>query len=543
MTGVVVWAIAAGVSWMVVRPVLRWRLRRISGPWPLLVLGHLPQMVAQDITIYLHKLHSKQKYGPVFKVWMGGRPIVCVSDVELARKIMLRQAARPDLSYLVTLVGEHHDMYARNTLSLTGPMWRASRRAFEATVMHPKALAGLEPDILRNVGRLLTWLQVNADSGQPCDVVIPLSAMTMDVTGKVAFGVDMFSLDASLTAEKRKALDKVYTDEPAWWDKYEPGSPEFGTAVVRASREVFKGSHIQNGHAIKPLTALFPAFQGLIDQLANIFPDSGQRADLKARHSVISATKRLLAEERARHEAGVDSASGTSFLSTLVSGSQLLAGETMDEATIVMQAFTMLLAGYETTASALSAALFLLSENPQAQARANSEIDSVLHGKSPTKEDLERLPYCCAVIEESLRLLPPGSVAVREGPKADMDLGDGLIIPKGAEMMLPLYTFQRDPAIWPRAEEFLPERFIQPGNKDVAPSTPHAHMPFGHGARMCVGYKFALLEARLALVAMLQRFSFNPPPPSCPKPVFKTGLVYTSPHMWLSIQARHASSS
>lgn len=87
-----------------------------------------------------------------------------------------------------------------------------------------------------------------------------------------------------------------------------------------------------------------------------------------------------------------------------------------------------------------------------------------------------------------------------------------------------------------RAEEFLPERHM-PGNEGVAPSNAHAHMPFGHGPRMCVGYKFALLEARLALVAMLQRFSFSPAP-SCPQPKFHTAFVFRSSHLWLSVSPR-----
>eukprot|EP00199_Chlamydomonas_sp_CCMP681_P004923 CAMPEP_0119105538 /NCGR_PEP_ID=MMETSP1180-20130426/3462_1 /TAXON_ID=3052 ORGANISM="Chlamydomonas cf sp, Strain CCMP681" /NCGR_SAMPLE_ID=MMETSP1180 /ASSEMBLY_ACC=CAM_ASM_000741 /LENGTH=107 /DNA_ID=CAMNT_0007090599 /DNA_START=126 /DNA_END=446 /DNA_ORIENTATION=- len=107
----------------------------------------------------------------------------------------------------------------------------------------------------------------------------------------------------------------------------------------------------------------------------------------------------------------------------------------------------MLLVGYETTSTALSSTLHLLSNNAEAQARARQEIDQVLCGKAPTQKDLERLPYCCAVIDEGLRLLPP-AVSTREAAE-DIVLPDlGITIPKDSVIWFDNYSTQRDPAIW-----------------------------------------------------------------------------------------------
>jgi thromboxane-A synthase/cytochrome P450 family 3 subfamily A len=110
-------------------------------------------------------------------------------------------------------------------------------------------------------------------------------------------------------------------------------------------------------------------------------------------------------------------------------------------------------------------------------------------------------------------------------------------LPVKVDLMMCLYSLQRDPAVWPRAEEFLPERHL-PGHEALAPSDPQASMPFGHGSRMCPGYKLALLEGRLTLISILQRFAFSPPPDSCPKTKHRSALVYAAPHVWLSIKTR-----
>lgn len=114
-------------------------------------------------------------------------------------------------------------------------------------------------------------------------------------------------------------------------------------------------------------------------------------------------------------------------------------------------------------------------------------------------------------MSEALRLYPPGASTTREvADGAPMQLGEHLL-PAGSTVVVATYVMQRDPDTWPRAAEFLPERWLpdEPGAAQLQPSTPHAYLPFGSGGRTCIGQRFALQEVRLGLVELLQRFSFE----------------------------------
>ena len=87
-----------------------------------------------------------------------------------------------------------------------------------------------------------------------------------------------------------------------------------------------------------------------------------------------------------------------------------------------------------------------------------------------------QLPYTAAVVDEALRLYPPGANTMREA-RGGLELG-GHAIPDGKNVMVAAYAIQRDPANWPKAEAFVPERWL-PGNGDLAPTTPNAYLPFG----------------------------------------------------------------
>ncbi len=110
-------------------------------------------------------------------------------------------------------------------------------------------------------------------------------------------------------------------------------------------------------------------------------------------------------------------------------------------------------------------------------------------------------------------------------------------LPKDTYVFIPTGFFMVDPKAWgPRACDFLPERHLDPA---LAPTNPAAMMPFGAGARQCVGYKFALQEGRMALARLAQRFTFSPAP-GAPKPKWTTSLAYSPDTVVLQVAPRHA---
>lgn len=168
------------------------------------------------------------------------------------------------------------------------------------------------------------------------------------------------------------------------------------------------------------------------------------------------------------------------------------------------QVLIFLLAGHETTATAIGFALHLLARHPRAQARARAEVDLVVGGEAPGARHVDELRYVTMVLEEAMRLYPPAPVIGRLAA-ADVEIG-GFRIPAGANVVVSPWVTHRHPAYWDDPERFDPERFT-PAAKAGRPR--YAWFPFGGGPRGCIGQHFSMLESVIALATMLQAYEFD----------------------------------
>jgi cytochrome P450 len=161
------------------------------------------------------------------------------------------------------------------------------------------------------------------------------------------------------------------------------------------------------------------------------------------------------------------------------------------------QVLTMLMAGHETTAKALSWTTVLLDRHPEETAALDTQLEEVLGGRLPTVADLPALPLLLHTIQESLRLYPPVWLISRKA-LADDEIG-GFAVSAGTLVCVSPYLLHRHPAYWVEPERFDPGRFASP------PAEEFAYMPFSGGPRRCIGERLALLEAQLALAVLRQR--------------------------------------
>lgn len=169
-------------------------------------------------------------------------------------------------------------------------------------------------------------------------------------------------------------------------------------------------------------------------------------------------------------------------------------GESMSERHLRDEVMTMISAGHETTANALTWTFYLLSENPRAMSELSRELETVLGGRTPKIEDLPKLLYTDAVVKESMRLLPPVWMIARSAVADDEICG--VPIPQGSMVFLPPWITHKDPRFWEKPTEFSPERWLGP-NIESLPK--HAYYPFAGGPRVCIGNIFAMMEAKLIL--------------------------------------------
>lgn len=164
---------------------------------------------------------------------------------------------------------------------------------------------------------------------------------------------------------------------------------------------------------------------------------------------------------------------------------------------------TLFLAGHETTANLLTFLLLSLARHPEWQARVPGEVRGVLGGAEPDAESAHRLPLLSACIQETLRLYPPAWTVPRQSTAPVRVAGYDL--PAGANVSVNIFLMQRHPRFWPEPERFRPERWL------TGERVPEAFMPFGLGARMCIGNHLALLEAHLIAALILRDFGVEVP--------------------------------
>lgn len=180
-------------------------------------------------------------------------------------------------------------------------------------------------------------------------------------------------------------------------------------------------------------------------------------------------------------------------------------GEFMDDKQLRDEVATLFAAGHETTSNALSWTWYLLAQHPEIEAKLHAELDNVLAGRQPTLADLPNLPYTLQIIKESMRLYPPAWILNGRVALEDAEIG-GYTIPKGSTAFVSPYVMHHLPQYFAEPETFKPERFTPEFEKSLPK---FAYMPFGGGARVCIGNAFAMMEAQLILATVAQKYQLE----------------------------------
>jgi cytochrome P450 len=167
------------------------------------------------------------------------------------------------------------------------------------------------------------------------------------------------------------------------------------------------------------------------------------------------------------------------------------------------QILTMLIAGHDTSTALLAWALHLLGQHPEAMAQAVAEVDAVVGQDDLTATHMRQLPYLDSFIKETLRLYPPIHVGNRI--VAEDTTVSGYQLTAGTRVMASIYLSHRDGRYWQSPNEFKPERFARDAKKPPA----FTYVPFGGGARACIGAAFAQVEAKVVLTRILQQFKLK----------------------------------
>jgi cytochrome P450 len=194
------------------------------------------------------------------------------------------------------------------------------------------------------------------------------------------------------------------------------------------------------------------------------------------------------------------------------------------------EAATFMLAGHETTANALSWMWYLLALNTDARDQMLAEVDAVLGDRRPAFDDVAKLPWTAACVQEAMRMYSPAWVVPRRCVEDDV-IG-GHRIRRGSTVLIPINSLHHDERFWPDPEVFDPSRFLPENVKSHHRS---AYLPFGGGRRVCIGKTFAMIEATLVTALMSRSFVYDLKPGH---PVMPEATLTLRPRYGLKMIAR-----
>lgn len=219
--------------------------------------------------------------------------------------------------------------------------------------------------------------------------------------------------------------------------------------------------------------------------------------------------------ERREREGGT----GQDLLGRLLAARDPETNEPMPRARLVNNLLTLLEAGHETTAKALTWTLYLLARAPDWQQRVREEVQAVA-GAGPIGADhIARLVVTQQVLKEAMRLYPPAPIMARQA-RQETSIG-GHRLPAGGIVVIPIFAIHRHRKLWIEPDAFMPERF-EPGREAAMPRT--QFMPFGAGPRICIGAAFAMLEATAILATLVRGARFEWDGQHLPEPISRITL-------------------
>jgi cytochrome P450 len=412
------------------------------GHW---LLGMMPEIRKDPLGFRLRLL---QEHGEIVRYRFLGGSSVALYHPEHLKHVLVDRHHNYRKDFLRG--GSFETLMGNGLLASNGELWKRQRRLAQPA-FHRDRLAAMGP--LMTAAALEMVQRWQHEDARELDAAAEMMRVTLRIAGETLFGQDL-SHDAS----------------------------EIGRGFTRLLEEGLFPSG--------PAIVYFMIWRAL-----SFLPRPRNRVFDEEYAKLIRLVAQIV-EDR-RREGG----DRNDLLSMFLAVRDEETGAGMDAAQLRDELITMLLAGHETTANALSWTLYLLSQHPSVEQRLHAEVDEVLQGRPPAPADLRRLEYTSMVLRESMRLYPPAPAFTRSA-LADDEIGP-YRIPAGTTVVISPYAMHRHPRYWQEPDVFDPERFRPELEKEL----PHfVYLPFGAGPRRCIGHQFAMMEGQLVLAAVAQRF-------------------------------------
>jgi len=379
-----------------------------------------------------------REYGPLSYCKLGFDHTILLNHPDFIHEVLVTQQRNFHLSVTMS---ESKRVLGEVLLTMEGDSHLQERRLMQQAFLRDR-MQSYGAEIVANALRMRDRWQ----EGGPLDVEHEMMHLTLGVASKALVGADL--------EDKADEFSQSFT-EAAWYTV---------------------------------LMAMIP-HGGILDHM----PLPTTRHFHQARERLYAIVLDVIAQRRRTGENRGD------LLSLLIHARQ--SGDIKDDEQLRNEVLATLIAGHETTATALAWAWYLLSQHPEVEAELHHELDQVLGNRPPTVDDMPRLRFTEMVMAEVLRLYPPIYTFSRLAKDA-FTLG-GYHLPARTQVLVSPYVIHRDPANYPDPDKFDPQRMAPEAR---AARSRYAFIPFGAGPRQCLGEPFAWAETVLVLATLAQRW-------------------------------------
>ncbi|CAL1536872.1 unnamed protein product [Lymnaea stagnalis] len=415
----------------------------------------------------------REKYGRTYGVYglQRNSPTLVTTDLGLLNHIMVKDFNNFRDRYFLNLT---HSSVTDGLFFLSGSQWRRNRHVM-TPLFTPAKLKTMLGHANSSAQSLVELVKEYKKDGELIPAKKLAAKFASDVIAKSGFGLD----GQAVTKEDNEFFFNI--------NRY--------LVIGTLPQKIFNF-----------LTFYFPA---LADPLLTIFP-SMDVIPREADHYFIALAEAALNRKRRDKESGREQGNAKDMLDHLVdveveNDVVLKEGDrAMTRNEIIGNSTLLIFAAYETTSSCLMSTMYCLAKYPDVQETLIAEVDRVMQGRrQPEYDDLVEMKYMEQVINESMRMFPP--VAHLKRVPRETKTYDGVTIPKGTNVYIPLLSMMSDPEYWPNPDQFDPGRFSPDKSSELDTLK---FMPFGVGPRHCIGQRFALMELKVALSQLLSSVRF-----------------------------------
>lgn len=473
--------------------VIRTNIEQIFGGYPSLDGCPLAEGEFSDIgdgTMFIGLYNYNAKYGSPYKLCFGPKSFLVISDPIQAKHILRDANTKYDKGVLAEILSE---IMGKGLIPADPETWSVRRRQI-VPAFHQKWLNYMVQLFGYCNQPLIQELNKISEGDGKAEMETFFCSVALDI-----IGLSIFNYNFGSVTKESPVIKAVYS------------------ALVEAEHRSMTPLpywEIPLANQLVPRLRKFRSDLGLLNEVLDELINKA-----KSTRSVEDI------EELERRD--YENVKDPSMLRFLVD----MRGADIDNKQLRDDLMTMLIAGHETTAAVLTWSLFELAKNPDCMKAAQEEIDRVVGDRTPTYEDIKEMKYLRLVVAESLRMYPEPPLLIRRCRTEDqLPAGGGreATVIRGMDLFLSIYNLHRDERFWPNPDQFDPLRFTRKyTNPDIPDwdgfdpakwegklypnevASDFAFLPFGGGARKCVGDEFATLEATVTLAMVLRRFNFD----------------------------------